>query len=157
MRRRLNIERARDTALSEPPGEAVGVVIGHVSSVERTPKKENPAVGTPGSDFVVIGVYGFKYAAWLPFIRSRAVNRFCFSCTAYVFFFFFYFLVLRLRSKFNRSLCDFASISVGLRTHSSLGRDGLEKQDACHERICFSNHRASRPSSLTASSLDTLL
>jgi hypothetical protein len=30
-----------------------------------TAKKENPAVGTPGQTFVVIGVYGFKYAAWL--------------------------------------------------------------------------------------------
>jgi hypothetical protein len=127
MRRRLNIERARDTELSEPVREAVGVVIDHVSSVERTPKKENPAVGTPGSDFVVIGVYGFKYAAWLPFIRSRAVNRFCFSCTAYVFFFFFYFLVLRLRSKFNRSLCDFASISVRF-AHSLVPGQGQSRK-----------------------------
>jgi hypothetical protein len=27
------------------------------------PKKKNPAVGTPGQIFIVIGVYGFKYAA----------------------------------------------------------------------------------------------
>jgi hypothetical protein len=26
-------------------------------------KKKNPAVGTPGQTLVVIGVYGFKYAA----------------------------------------------------------------------------------------------
>jgi hypothetical protein len=32
------------------------------------PKKKNPAVGTPGQTFFVIGVYGFKYAAWLSFI-----------------------------------------------------------------------------------------
>jgi hypothetical protein len=25
--------------------------------------KENPAVGTPGQTLIVIGVYGFKYAA----------------------------------------------------------------------------------------------
>src|SRR5690349_7041673 len=73
------------------------------------------------------------------------------------FFFFFYFLVLRLRSKFNRTLCEFRFDSAGLRTHSSLGRDRLEKQDACHGRICFSNHRGSAPSSRSASSLDTLL
>src|SRR6185369_15817345 len=30
----------------------------------RPPKKENPAVGTPGKTIFVIGVYGFKYAAW---------------------------------------------------------------------------------------------
>jgi hypothetical protein len=34
----------------------------------REPKKKNPAVGTPGQTFVVIGVYGFKYAAWLSFM-----------------------------------------------------------------------------------------
>src|SRR5690606_15712266 len=28
-------------------------------------KKKNPAVGAPGQSFLVIGVYGFKYAAWL--------------------------------------------------------------------------------------------
>jgi hypothetical protein len=28
-------------------------------------EKKNPAVGTPGQIFFVIGVYGFKYAAWL--------------------------------------------------------------------------------------------
>lgn len=26
-------------------------------------KKKNPAVGTPGQTLIVIGVYGFKYAA----------------------------------------------------------------------------------------------
>jgi hypothetical protein len=29
------------------------------------PKKENPAVGAPGQNLFVIGVYGFKYAARL--------------------------------------------------------------------------------------------
>ena len=27
------------------------------------PEKKNPAVGTPGQTLIVIGVYGFKYAA----------------------------------------------------------------------------------------------
>ena len=27
--------------------------------------KRNPAVGAPGQSIFVIGVYGFKYAAWL--------------------------------------------------------------------------------------------
>ena len=54
--------------------------------------------------------------------RPKAVKRFVFLFQP-IFFFFFSFLVLRLRSKFNRSLCEFASISVGLRTHSSLGGD----------------------------------
>jgi hypothetical protein len=100
--------------------EVVGIVTDHVFG---RPKKEKPGGGNAGSDFVVIGVYGFKYAAWLSFMPLESGESFCFSCTANVLFFFFYFLVLRLRSKFNRSLCEFASISVGLRTHSSLGRD----------------------------------
>jgi hypothetical protein len=33
------------------------------------PKKEKPGGGNAGSDFFVIGVYGFKYAAWLWLIR----------------------------------------------------------------------------------------
>jgi hypothetical protein len=28
-------------------------------------QKENPAVGSPGQIFILIGFYGFKYAAWL--------------------------------------------------------------------------------------------
>jgi hypothetical protein len=32
-------------------------------------------VGTPGQTVVVIGVYGFKYAAWLLFTRSVALKR----------------------------------------------------------------------------------
>jgi len=28
-------------------------------------KKENPAVGSPGQIFIIIELYGFKYAAWL--------------------------------------------------------------------------------------------
>jgi hypothetical protein len=37
----------------------------HGTLVFLGPKKKNPAVGTPGQIFFVIGVYGFKYAAWL--------------------------------------------------------------------------------------------
>jgi hypothetical protein len=48
MRRRLNIERARDTELSEPVREAVRVVLDHVSSGERNPKKRKPGGGNAG-------------------------------------------------------------------------------------------------------------
>src|SRR5688500_16435434 len=56
--------------------------------------------------------------------RPRAVDQFCFSCTAdrfsscYSIFLFFYNV-----PKFNRTFCEFASFSVCLRTHSSLGGD----------------------------------
>jgi len=44
--------------------------IGQLGGRGTCPKKENPAVGAPGYVFIVIGVYGFNYAAWL-----RAVSH----------------------------------------------------------------------------------
>ena len=89
------------------------------------PRKEKPGGGNAGSDLFVIGVYGFKYAAWL-FARDARkrgadvviVQPISFSCSST-------FLFFSNVSKFNRSLCGFASFSVGLRTHSSLGGDDL--------------------------------
>src|SRR5215467_6757121 len=90
----------------------------------QAPKKKNPAVGTPGQTFLLSE---FTVSSMRPGCRScrpKAVKR----------LFFFYsrffsssslFLFFDFVSKFNRSLCEFASISVGLRTHSSLGGDGL--------------------------------
>jgi hypothetical protein len=45
-------------------------------------KKEKPGGGNAGSDFVVIGVYGFKYAAWLLFSTLWRGESFCFCCPA---------------------------------------------------------------------------
>jgi hypothetical protein len=95
-------------------------------------RKEKPGGGNAGSDLVVIGVYGFKYAAWLLLVAPEGAARlivivqptFC-SCSST-------FLFFSKVSKFNRTLCDFASISVRLRTHSSLGGDDQIKQDICH-------------------------
>jgi hypothetical protein len=50
----------------------------------RAPKKENPAVGTPGQTFVVIGVYGFKYAAWLLAQAPGGADLIYFSISAIV-------------------------------------------------------------------------
>jgi len=102
-------------------------VVDHVSSASRFAgaKKEKPGGGNAGSDIFVIGVYGFKYAAWLSFIRPRAVKRFVFLFQPTLFSSSSLFLFFDYVSKFNRSLCGFASISVGLRTHSSLGGDDL--------------------------------
>jgi len=36
------------------------------------PKKEKPGGGNAGSDIFVIGVYGFKYAAWLSFMPPES-------------------------------------------------------------------------------------
>jgi hypothetical protein len=41
----------------------------------RAPEKKNPAVGTPGQIFFVIGVYGFKYAAWLLLVAPEGAER----------------------------------------------------------------------------------
>jgi hypothetical protein len=39
------------------------------------PRKKKPGGGNAGSDFFVIGVYGFKYAAWLLlFVLVRALS-----------------------------------------------------------------------------------
>jgi hypothetical protein len=74
-------------------------VVDHVSSASRfaAAKKEKPGGGNAGLDIFVIGVYGFKYAAWLSFMPPESGEAVCFSCTANSFFFFFSFLVLRLR------------------------------------------------------------
>jgi hypothetical protein len=49
-------------------------VADHVSSVSRVagPEKEKPGGGNAGSDIFVIGVYGFKYAAWLSFMPPES-------------------------------------------------------------------------------------
>jgi hypothetical protein len=90
-------------------------------------KKEKPGGGNAGSDFFVIGVYGFKYAAWLVLVTLESAERLVvivqptfFSCSST-------FLFFCNVSKFNRTLCDFASNSVRLRTHSSLGGDDWYK------------------------------
>jgi hypothetical protein len=64
----------------------------------RSPEKENPAVGTPGQTFFVIGVYGFKYAAWLVLVTPKVLSRLFFLSSRFLFFF-FYFLVLLQRSQ----------------------------------------------------------
>jgi hypothetical protein len=89
--------------------------------IERGPKKRNPAVGAPGYIFVVIGVYGFNYAAWL-----RAVSPYCFclaGSSLYVFFvaavnvfFLFCFLFFLLNSNLPEA-CQFSQQFLSV-THS---------------------------------------
>jgi len=64
----------------------------------RPPEKENPAVGTPGQTIFVIGVYGFKYAAWPVLVTLKGAERFLFLSSQFLFLF-FYFLVLLQRSQ----------------------------------------------------------
>jgi hypothetical protein len=97
MRKRLNIGRSRDgNSISEALRERTCDGRGHAFSMRdhNPPKKKNPAVGTPGQTFVVIGVYGFKYAAWLFVLAPGGAEVFCFSHSANILFFFFSFLVL---------------------------------------------------------------
>ena len=58
------------------------------------PEKKNPAVGTPGQIFFVIGVYGFKYAAWLLLVYARRRGAALLLLSSRFLFLFFYFLVL---------------------------------------------------------------
>jgi hypothetical protein len=63
------------------------------------PEKENPAVGAPGYIVVVIGVYGFNYAAWLraispslSFLFERfSLSIYCFRSPNVFFLFCFFF------------------------------------------------------------------
>jgi hypothetical protein len=59
-------------------------VADHVSNVSSFagPEKEKPGGGNAGSDIFVIGVYGFKYAAWLSFMPPEGGEAVCFSCPA---------------------------------------------------------------------------
>jgi hypothetical protein len=56
-------------------------------------RKEKPGGGNAGSDFFVIGVYGFKYAAWLLLVAPESAERLVVIYSLFVFLF-FYFLVL---------------------------------------------------------------
>jgi hypothetical protein len=86
-------------------------------------QKRKPGGGNAGSAIFVIGVYGFKYAAWLLFLTLEGAERICFSFQPTFFSCSSLFLFFCDVSKFNRTLCEFASFSVCLRTHSSLGGD----------------------------------
>ena len=114
---RLVEHAARSLRAGASHGTSVGF------SLFGRPKKEKPGGGNAGSDLVVIGVYGFKYAAWLLLVAPEGAERLVFivqptffSCSSTFLFFSNVF-------KFNRTLCGFASFSVRLRTHSSLGGD----------------------------------
>jgi hypothetical protein len=75
MRIRLNIELARSSGVQVNQFRgSIGVVLGHVfvRAARTAAKKEKPGGGNAGLDFVVIGVYGFKYAAWLSFIPPES-------------------------------------------------------------------------------------
>jgi hypothetical protein len=107
-------------------------------------------VGTPGQTLVVIGVYGFKYAAWLVLVTPEGARRLVvfvqpnfFSCSST---FLFFYNVL----KFNRTFCEFAAISAGLRTHASLGGTTVIKQDVCHAQIDQANQPINRGTCLSA-------
>ena len=128
MRRRLNTTHGfQRRCVSEPRASRVSAGADHGMRCFRGARKEKPGGGNAGSDFFVIGVYGFKYAAWLVLVTPEGAERLVlivqptfFSCSST-------FLFFCNVSKFNRTLCDFASFSVCLRTHSSLGGDDSYK------------------------------
>src|ERR671912_2990340 len=91
------------------------------------PQKKKPGGGNAGSDLFCYRSLRFQVCGLADArLRPKALSdlllfssRFC-SCSSTFLFFYNVF-------KFNRSLCDFASFSVRLRTHSSLGGDSLYK------------------------------
>jgi hypothetical protein len=65
----------------------------HETTVFSGPRKEKPGGGNAGSDLFVIGVYGFKYAAWLLLVAPESAERLVLIVQP-IFFLFFCFLVL---------------------------------------------------------------
>jgi hypothetical protein len=84
MRIFLSIARLSSAALSGAVRDATRVVVDHVlrASSFAGAKKEKPGGGNAGLDIFVIGVYGFKYAAWLSFMPPESGEAVCFSCPA---------------------------------------------------------------------------
>jgi hypothetical protein len=102
----------------------------------RGPKKEKPGGGNAGSDIFVIGVYGFKYAAWLSFLPLESGESILFLLYSQCFFLVLLFscsslTFLNLTEPFAKSH-RFLSV---LRTHSSLVGTHKEKQDRAIEGL----------------------
>src|SRR6187431_2874749 len=82
MRRRLSTLVSNDRSSSEPLGIARKRVrasrnVGDLFKefLKRGARKEKPGGGNAGSDLFVIGVYGFKYAAWLLLVTPESAER----------------------------------------------------------------------------------
>jgi hypothetical protein len=119
-------------------GLLFGVDRGPVALTIGLPEKENPAVGAPGQNLFVIGVYGFKYAARL---LVKTLFGLCailvIFLAAFVLFFLFCFLFFCSGSKFNRSLSNFAQVFCRLYTHPSAAGARLLKQDLCQKAFFY--------------------
>ena len=134
MRRRLSTLVSDDRAVVNHSGSGRNACAHHETWVvleKRGPRKEKPGGGNAGSDLFVIGVYGFKYAAWLLLVAPESAERlvvivqptFC-SCSSTFLFFF-------KVSKFNRTLCEFASFSVCCALTRPWVGTTHTKQDTC--------------------------
>ena len=138
MRRRLSTLVSNDRSSSEPLGIARKRVrasrnVGDLFKefLKRGARKEKPGGGNAGSDLFVIGVYGFKYAAWLLLVAPEGAERlvvivqptFCSCSSSFLFF--------SNVPKFNRTLCEFASFSVCCALTRPWVGTTYTKQDTC--------------------------
>src|SRR6185503_5285173 len=135
MRRRLSTLVSDDRAVVNHSGSRGNACAHHETSVdflkEGGPRKEKPGGGNAGSDLFVIGVYGFKYAAWLLLVAPEGAERlvvivqptFCSCSSSFLFFF--------NVPKFNRTLCEFASFSVCCALTRPWVGTTYTKQDTC--------------------------
>ena len=95
-------------------------------------RKEKPGGGNAGSDFFVIGVYGFKYAAWLVLVTLEGAERFVLIVQPTSFLV----LLLSCSSLTFRNLTEAFAIphrflSVCALTRPWVGTTYI-KQDTCH-------------------------
>src|SRR6185503_17405379 len=77
MRRRFSTMRASNVWKSQVNHSRSRANAGahHGTGVFSGPRKEKPGGGNAGSDLFVIGVYGFKYAAWLLLVTPEGAER----------------------------------------------------------------------------------
>ena len=88
-------------------------------------RKEKPGGGNAGSDLFCYRSLRFQVCGLAVARCARGRGAACFYCPAKFCSCSSTFLFFSKVFKFNRTLCDFASFSVRLRTHSSLGGDDL--------------------------------
>jgi hypothetical protein len=96
------------------------------------PRKKKPGGGNAGSDFFVIGVYGFKYAAWLVLVTLESASGLFLLSSQLSFLV----LLLSCSSVTFRNLTEPFAIShrilsVCALTRPWVGTTGI-KQDTCH-------------------------
>src|SRR5688572_15600504 len=141
MRRRLSTTLGSGgRCSSEPRGPRCDAGLDHGTSFSG-PQKEKPGGGNAGSDLFVIGVYGFKYAAWLfaRDARKRGADVVIVQPISFLV------LLLSCSSLTFRNLTEAFAVSHRFLFVCALTRPWVRtnpiKQDTCHRAKNYKNQR----------------